>query len=299
VGHNIELGAVRGYPIDLTVKAAVAHWPPPFVLRYSEPPWQAVFQWGLGCYERYLDDGDERGLEAATRAGRYALEGQRHGGHLDGAWFHHEPFPHTFTMPSPWLSAMAQGEGASLLVRLYGETGEEVFADSALRALGPLAVPSEEGGVQALLGGRPFPEEYPTSPPSFVLNGAVFALWGVHDVAVALDDPGKRRAFSDGVDTLADEIHRWDLGYWSRYDLFPHPVVNVASSFYHDLHINQLTAMHRIAPRPQLHRTAERFRGYTASRSAQARGFAGKVLFRLAVPRSQRLARGLPWAQPV
>ena len=290
---------MRGYPIDFTVKAASPDWPPPLIVNHPEPHWQDIFQLGLGCYERYLREGDERWLEAAVSAGRHALEGQQRGGRLDGGWIHHEPFPHTFPMATPWHSAMAQGEGASLLVRAYRDTGEEVFADAARRALHLLSVPTAEGGVQALVGERPFPEEYPTQPPSLVLNGGIFALWGLHDVGLALGDSQAARTFTEGVDTLAAEIHRWDLGYWSRYDLFPHPVVNVASSFYHDLHVNQLTALNRTAPRPELQRAVERFRGYAASRGNCARAFGHKVLFRMAVPRSRRLAHRLPWARGV
>ena len=62
-----------------------------------------------------------------------------------------------------------------------------------------------------------------------VLNGAIFSLWGYYDVWKATDDEGARAAFEDGVSTLASNLERWDTGYWSRYDLYPHPVVNVAS----------------------------------------------------------------------
>jgi len=294
VGDQVDPRGVRGYPIDFTVKAAAPDWPPPLIVNFSE-----IFQLGLGCYERYLHEGDQCWLDAAVHAGRHGLEGQVSGGPFDGGWTHHRPFPHTFSMPTPWLSAMAQGEGASLLVRVYQETGEEVFAEAARRALRLLFVSTKERGVQASLGGRGFPEEYPTDPPSLVLNGAIFALWGLHDVGVALADTHATRAFSEGVDTLAAEIHRWDLGYWSRYDLFPHPVVNVASSFYHELHVNQLTALNRMAPRRELELAVERFRAYAASRPNRARAFGHKVLFRMAVPRSRRLARLLPWARPV
>src|SRR4029077_6279457 len=134
---------------------------------------------------------------------------------------------------------------------MHLETGDDRYADAARRALEPLGVDSSEGGVRALLDGRPWPEEYPTSPPSYVLNGAMFAIWGVRDVGLGLDDRAARETFDELVNTLAESLHRWDLGYWSRYDLSPHPTINVASSFYHNLHINQLRAMNLLAPRPQ------------------------------------------------
>jgi heparosan-N-sulfate-glucuronate 5-epimerase len=297
VGPDIGRGAVRGYYIDLRVKASAPSWPPRSLAPEAEPLWVDVIQWGLGAYERHLAGEGEQWLEGARALGEELLRKQQRGGVRDGGWVHPRPFPHTFRLPREWLSAMAQGEGASLLVRMHRATGEEKFAEAARRALGPLTVPTREGGVQAMLDGGPFPEEYPTDPPSFVLNGAIFALWGCYDVGVALNDREWARAFEEGVDALAANLHRWDTGYWSRYDLARHPVTNVASSFYHGLHINQLEAMNVIAPRPALEETKARFEGYAASRVNRWRAFLKKVLFRLVVPRNRLLARRLPWTR--
>ncbi|MGH2980086.1 MAG: D-glucuronyl C5-epimerase family protein, partial [Solirubrobacterales bacterium] len=196
-----------------------------------------------------------------------------------------------FQLPAGWPSAMAQGEGASLLARLHLETGEERWADAARRAVAAMRLPSGEGGVQARLDGGTWPEEYPTDPPSYVLNGGIFALWGLYDVGVALGDEEVRRQFEQGAGTLAANLHRWDTGYWSRYDLFPHPVMNVASSFYHALHTSQLEAMQVIAPRTEFEATARRFAGYPERRRSTAHAFARKVLFRLAVPRNELIGR--------
>jgi hypothetical protein len=194
---------------------------------------------------------------------------------------------------------MAQGEGASLLVRLHAETGDGRYAEAARRALRPMRVPSTDGGAWAPLDGRAFPEEYPTDPPSFVLNGAIFALWGFRDVAVGLGDGDAAGAFEAGVDTLAASIDRWDTGSWSRYDLHPHRVVNVASAAYHELHVTQLEAMNALVARPELAAAAERFARYAASPALRARALAQKALFRAAEPRSALAARALPWARGV
>ena len=297
VGRHIEPGAVRGYYIDLSVKASTPRWPPYWPEGPGEHLYVDVAQRGLGCYERYLTgDGDEWLAGALDFADRLVRQQQR-GGRHDGGWVHRVPFPHTFELRPPWLSSMAQGEGASLLVRAHRETGDDRFAEAALRALAPLSVSSDEGGVAAWLDGGWFPEEFPTQPPSFVLNGAIFTVWGLYDVATGLGDGGARSAFEGGLETLAATIERWDTGYWSRYDLFPHPLLNVASSAYHALHVNQLRAMETVAPRDELRSARERFEGYAASPLNRARAFARKALFRLVVPRSERAQRWLPWAR--
>jgi hypothetical protein len=125
-----------------------------------------------------------------------------------------------------------------------------------------------------------------------VLNGGIFSLWGLYDVGVGLGDERAARGFEDGVDSLVASLHRWDTGWWSRYDLYPHPTANVASLAYHQLHINQLRAMNLIAPRDELLVVADRFESYQGRRLNRARAFAEKAMFRLRVPRN-RPARAL------
>ena len=129
-----------------------------------------------------------------------------------------------------------------------------------------------------------------------MLNGGIFALWGLYDVGAALGDDEIAREFEQGADTLAANLHRWDTGYWSRYDLFPHPVMNVASSFYHALHTSQLEAMQVIAPRPEFEARAAASHATRSAPLNGGRAFARKVLFRLAVPRNELLGR--PMRQP-
>src|SRR2546426_432522 len=82
-------------------------------------------------------------------------------------------------------------------------------------------------------------------------------------------------------EALAANLHRWDTGYWSRYDLYPRPVPNLASSAYHLLHVNQLAAMHRVVPRPEFEETRARFERYARSAVTRTRAMAGKAAFRL------------------
>ncbi len=293
-GRYVEPGSVRGYYIDLAFRAQFPRVAPPWL----EPGnWHvASCQAGLAAYERFLTgDGDEW-LGAAIAVARFLVDHQVRGGHHDGGWEHTQPFAHTFRLSPGWISAMSQGEGASLLVRVHRETGDDIFAEAALRALKPMQRPVCDGGAHALLDGRPFPEEYPTSPPSFVLNGAFFALWGYYDVWQGLGDEGAGAWFREGSDTLAWNIHRWDLGYWSRYDLYPHPVVNIASPRYHRLHINLLRAMQEVAPHREFLESLALFEWEGCSTVRRIHAVIRKAAFRIVVPRNSRFALRLPWA---
>jgi hypothetical protein len=292
VGPSLDADAVRGYPIDMRAKALS---PEPGALDGDRIPSHFVFfaQYGLGCYERWLTGDGQIWLDAAVRVARYLVERQQ----PDGSWLNPLPLGHTFPLQAPWRCGMAQGEAASLLVRVYLETREEEMAHAALLALDPLSRSTSDGGVCALLDDAPWPEEYPTRPPSYVLNGAIFAWWGMRDVAVGLSDSDARSAFESGVAALESNLSRFDTGAWSLYCLYPHPLAPVASNFYHALHINQLTAMHALAPRQEFAAVRDRWARYFESGKLRRRATARKVLYRLVVPRNRVLGTRLPWTR--
>jgi heparosan-N-sulfate-glucuronate 5-epimerase len=297
VGSYISRSAPRGYFIDLRVKAETPVWPPAWFPDRSAQVFVVVAQWGLGAYERYVAGEGVQWLEGARACAEYLVAEQEATGSLSGAWTYRHPCPHTYRLNAPWVCAMAQGEGASLLARMAVETKQQRFFDAAQRAIRAMRIPIERGGPQGTLDGLPFPQEYPTTPPAHVLNGGIFALWGYWDVAAAGTDAEARGWFEEGLDCLARNIHRWDTGYWSRYDLYPHPVANVASSFYHTLHIAQLDAILRVVHRAELELARERFVTYRESQVNAYRAFGAKALFRIIVPRNSVLARRLPWTR--
>ena len=206
--------------------------------------------------------------------------------------------PHTYRIDPPWASAIAQGEAASLLVRLHAETGDDFFAEGAARALRPMQVPTARGGLLAELeGGLTFFEEYPTRPASLVLNGGIFALWGFGDVATGLGDASAEEWWRRGVESLLALLDRYDTGYWSRYDLYPHPIANVASGAYQLLHENQLGVLARQTGEVAFARASDRFAAYRASRRGRRRAFLSKAAFRMLVPRNPLLANRTPFTR--
>jgi heparosan-N-sulfate-glucuronate 5-epimerase len=282
---------VRGYPIDLRVKAQTPIWPRVDAASVAND-YVEVAQYGLGCHERWLIGDGEVWLDAALAVGRFLVQTQE----ADGSWLNQESFSHTFPLRAPWRCGMAQGEAASLLVRLYLQSRDRSFADAARLALAPLGRVREDAGTCAWLHGARWPEEYPTKPPSYVLNGAIFAWWGMRDVGVGLGEPSAIAAFEAGVDALATHLHRFDTGWWSIYSLYPHPIKPISSSFYHVLHVTQLEAMQRLSPRPEIEAIRRLWSGYLESSSLRRRALAHKVLFRLVVPRNRLLGHRLPWA---
>ena len=199
---------------------------------------------------------------------------------------------HTYRLLPPWTSAMAQAEAASLLVRAATSLDEPRLVTLGERAIAPiLAVDSPL--VTATPEG-PVLQEYPTSPASHVLNGWIFALWGLYDVA-CLASNGHRvhGLLQDSVDALARRLPQYTIGtLWSRYDLYPHPLANRSSPFYHRLHIEQLAALAELFPHPVFAETAARWEHGASLWRTRASAVAAKVAFRIIRPR-RREVRGV------
>jgi hypothetical protein len=291
-GEHLDPDRVRGYHLDLRAKA-----PADVPLLDGAPVGRgfvAVAQAGLGYHERWVAGEGEHHLENALQLGKHLLgQQEREAGPRFGGFAHAFPYRHGAILPPGWLSAMAQGQAASLFVRLALATDDDELARASVDALAPLGVAVEDGGVMGRLSGAPFPEEYPTVPHSHVLNGAIFALWGMADVAAGVEADPWRSRFRDGLETLAMSIWAWDIGYWTRYDLYPHRgLVNVSSSFYHVLHIDQLAALARITDDDRIGAAQAQFARQYSSSSKRARAFVRKAAFRLVVPRSPPKVEG-------
>jgi len=124
-------------------------------------------------------------------------------------------------------------------------------------------------------------EEYIVSPPTHILNGFIWALWGVHDFALATKEAAAQELFGRGVRTLLHNLDRYDLGFWSLYEQSGMRLPMVTSAFYHRLHIVQLRVMHHLTGEELFARVADRWEGYTRSRVNRARALGYTSAFKL------------------
>lgn len=139
---------------------------------------------------------------------------------------------------SPY-SGMSQGQAISLLVRIYSLTKNDMYLISAKRALKLLLTNLDEGGVQRNVKNKIILEEAPTEGTSGILNGWVFALFGVYDFINFYGSTEEKKILDSLVIDLIDSISEFDTKFWSYYDLEK----NYASPFYNNLHVAQLLAM--------------------------------------------------------
>jgi heparosan-N-sulfate-glucuronate 5-epimerase len=242
----------------------------------------AVAQWGLGNYNLFCLDGSQHRKEKFLAAADWLSSRIEKNCFGVWVWNHYFDWEYRTPLRAPWYSALAQGQGISLLVRAYHETRDASWLRAAQRAFTAFLTPVAEGGVTfSDHEGNLWFEEYIVSPPTHILNGFMWAAWGVYDYFLAARDAGAGRLFEQATQTLCANLHRYDLGFWSLYEQSGTLLPMVASLFYHRLHIVQLKIMHRLTGEGVFARFADKWENYTRSRSKRARALCCKGVFKL------------------
>jgi hypothetical protein len=185
------------------------------------------------------------------------------------------------TLKAPWYSGLAQGQGISLLARLNAATGENEYRSAAERAFQAMTMGVEDGGVLHIGPDGSWIEEYIVDPPTHILNGFLWALWGVHDFAVMTSEPTARDLFAEGNDTVLRNLDRYDTGYWSLYELSGTRLPMVASFFYHHLHVVQLEVMRDLTGDARYTHWRDRWAAYQTSSLSRRRAGINKLIFKL------------------
>lgn len=133
------------------------------------------------------------------------------------------------------------------------------YLSAALNATKPFHQLAKDGGVQAVFMDQyKWFEEYPTNPPTFVLNGFMSSLIGLYDLwKVAGKVEGTAAAkdaetlFKEGFKSLHAMIPLYDTGSGSVYDLrhfTAKQAPNLARAEYHVTHLNQLATFCSVFP---------------------------------------------------
>lgn len=239
----------------------------------------AVAQWGLGAFQRW-----RRGEAAAERSFRLAAQWLRANLDADargrGFWWYRFDFD-AYGLRSPWASALAQAQGISLLLRAYRSGGDSGDLLRARQACAAMLSPVEDGGLRLEHEGCTLLEEVVSDRPTGILDGLIFAVFGLQDYCfVVTDDSAAQAVLGRCYDSLAKLLPRYDLGYWSRADLYSEVPPMPASGFYHGLHVAQLEVLADLTGRPVFANYAQRWAGLARSPLNRLRATAGKVVFK-------------------
>ncbi len=207
---------------------------------------------------KMLQIATEEGDPEARRKGLTVLPFLVESGERNGIWGRASD-PRAMSRARP--SCMIQGTVISAILRLTeGDPGpRERRVIEAARAW--LVRPVEEGGVVSRLDGGPFLEEIPRVPPSHVLNGCIYGLFGLYDLADTIGDERAAEMAIRVEETLVRTIDRFVTPTgWSWYALHVYGHRLVASLHYHRAHVLLLEVVARRTGVERLRRVAQRWR---------------------------------------
>ena len=244
----------------------------------------AIAQYGLGNYNLFRRSGSTESRDRFLQSADWLVMHLENNSQGLAVWNHHFDWEYRDTLRAPWYSALAQGQGISVLVRAhqFARKDDSHYLNAAQQALASFFKPLAEGGVTFTdEQGDLWFEEYIVSPPTQILNGFMWAAWGVYDYFLATQDQSAQDLFSRAIRTLTHNLDRYDLGFWSLYEQSGTRLPMVASPFYHQLHIVQLRVMHRLTGEDKFAHVADRWESYGRSRSKRTRALCYKSAFKL------------------
>ena len=220
-----------------------------------------IEQYGLWAYGEYVRTHSPKMRATVLLASDWLVANQR-----DGRWWYAFDFNHDgWSLKAPWSSAMAQGQAMSLLERAFRLTGKRSYLRTAIRAVKPVETSVAKGGLERCFFGNcglPFYEEYPSDPPSYVLNGFMFTLVGLYDLASVAPGSSAGADFEHGMKTLRTILPRYDYGGIPSYALSQVTIKGQAvdpAPAYHPVVVYLLNALNSVRPSPILRTYAKRW----------------------------------------
>lgn len=209
-------------------KDGILHFSYPEIGIRANPAYIAWY--GLICWNRWLVEHDPQYLDKALKHAQWLKYNAIFWkGALRWEYDFKVKSAGTVILP-PWPSAIAQGLAISLLIRVSAEKKDENMRQIAYSAVKLYEIPIEDGGISTRLNNNLYFEEYPAYPLTLILDGTLFSLLGLYDMADESSLAGK--LFEEGVEGLDTNWSIWDWhGVWSNYGCTGY----LSTVFYHRL----------------------------------------------------------------
>ena len=190
-------------------------------------------------------------------------------------------------LKAPWISAMSQGLGISALVRAFRMTGDDRLLALCLESARVFEHDVAHGGVRTLEQGHVLYEEYPGYPLARVLDGFLFSLLGLNDLARETRSASVTELFRAGIDGLKFKLADWDYRRkWTWYGTHGY----LCPPHYHRLNGLLVQVLAQLTQDPVLLRYGERWSPRALTRLEKSEVFAmfafTKNLARLRLPRN-------------
>jgi hypothetical protein len=202
-----------------------------------------ISQYALAQYQTYLVTKNETFKEKFVLQANWLAKNAKQKDNFS-VWEYNFNWPDYYAT-APFVSAMAQGEGLSVLTRAYLLTRNATYLDVAETSMKSFEVEMNMSGVRYTDSSGVWFEEIADTenPSSKVLNGFIFALLGLYEYSFVTNSSKGYALFWEGTHTLSANLYRYDTGSWSYYDLLHY---SPASLGYHKLHIELLKTMYKL-----------------------------------------------------
>jgi hypothetical protein len=154
------------------------------------------------------------------------------------------PFPYglkEFNSEPNWVSGMYQGQILSCFSRAYHLSGDPQYLDLCQRTWNSYELKlGEKYGFRYVDHYGLWFEEAPKLPANHILNGFIYAIWGILDYFKISGKQELNNTWNQCIETVLKAIEDYDLGYWSLYDLKG----TITSYYYQSVHIIQMQALY-------------------------------------------------------
>jgi heparosan-N-sulfate-glucuronate 5-epimerase len=239
--------------------AALVDYGPPLGRRYNPV---TVSQYAIACERSFQLSRDHKFWKAFTAQIRY-LEKHAIADGPDRAYYEYDFAWPGYGLAPGWRSGLAQGLAISALIRYYRDTGARRVLPLITKLKAYMLKPAAEGGLAVISPeGGLWIEEFPSDPPSFVLNGFVSAVFALYEYTRLFPkDQTARRQLDDALASLRSSLPAYDTGDWALLDRRAPPYPR-ANDNYMPVYIKQLETLAEISGDPFYTRMSLRWRSF-------------------------------------
>ncbi len=203
-----------------------------------------IIQYGIVCHDFILRGEDIDANKQRMNTCLTWLEQNKTSFHDSIVW-RSKATKQQYDLPQGWISGMYQGQAISLYLRVHQLLGKEEYLETAKLIFNSFQYGYEEGGFKRIdENGYLWFEEYPTSIPSYVLNGFIYSIFGIYDFYRVTKDEKALALWNECLDTLKTNLHKYDVWYWSVYDQLKEQLV----SYYYqkNVHVPLMHIMYQL-----------------------------------------------------
>src|SRR3989339_788431 len=124
-----------------------------------------------------------------------------------------------YDLEKGWISGMVHGQAISVYLRAYQLYNDSKYLEVAEAIYKSFKYEYSEGGFKRIdKNGCIWFEEYPTSKPSYVLNGFIYTIFGILDLYRVTRKEEINQLWISCIYTLEVNLKKYDVWYWSVYD---------------------------------------------------------------------------------